>query len=303
MVAGAEYPQIAVLIKHGKIAAGHGGKVRYLLAEAVGGDDIGIIPAEKVGGNGVPRLAAQKPPGDLGKGDPCGNAVGIVADKGDLLYPFPGALDAFIFTVVQGDGAVFLQQVGHRAAMPRQRRADRLPDLPDAVQHRKGPHRAEAVILAESAEAIGIPKNTGDALPFGGGQELLPDIAVKQQAAIGGKGGRHGRLFALKIVNAKVPQGAAGRKPGIQLLPFPGIAAGLPLLGQLHGAVRQQAHPAEVIAVGKGVGALGLGVDGVQGVKAARRPAHFLPADEQYTVQRGVIGKRHHSRSSPVPFW
>ena len=273
------------------------------MAEAVGGDNIGVIPAEEIGRDGIAGLAAQKAAGDLGKGDPGGNTVGIVPDKGYFLHTLPRALDGLIFAVEEGDGTVFLQQVGHRAAMPRQRRADCFLDLPDAIQCRKGPHRAEHFILAEGAEAIGIPKNTGDALPFGGGQELLPDIAVKQQAAIGGKGGRHGRLFALKIVNAEVPQGAAGRKPGIQLLPFPGIAAGLPLLGQLHGAVRQQAHPAEVIAVGKGVGALGLGIDGVQGVKAARRPAHFLPADEQYTVQGGVIGKRHHSRSSPVPFW
>ena len=133
MVAGAEYPQIAVLIKDGKVAAGHGGKVRYLLAEAVGSDDIGIIPAEKVGGNGVPRLAAQKPPGDLGKGDPCGNAVGIVADKGYFLHTLPRALDGSIFAVEEGDGAVFLQQIGHRTAMPRQRRADCFLDLPDAI--------------------------------------------------------------------------------------------------------------------------------------------------------------------------
>ena len=133
MVAGAEHPQIAVLVEDGEIAAGHGGKICDFLAEAVGGDNIGVIPAEEIGRDGIAGLAAQKAAGDLGKGDPGGNTVGIVPDKGYFLHTLPRALDGLIFAVKEGDGAVFLQQIGHRTAMPRQRRADCFLDLPDAI--------------------------------------------------------------------------------------------------------------------------------------------------------------------------
>ena len=120
VVAGAEHPQIAVLIKDSKVPAGHCGKIRDLLTEAVGSDNISIVPAEKVGGNGVPRLTAQEPSGDLADGDPCADPIRIVADKGDLLNSLARTLDTFIFAVVKGNGAVFLQQICHRSAMPRQ---------------------------------------------------------------------------------------------------------------------------------------------------------------------------------------
>ena len=296
MVAGAEHPQVAVLIKDGKVAAGHGGKVRDLLPEAVGRDDIGIIPAEKVGGDGVPRLAAQKAPRDLADGDPCADPIRIVADKGDLLNPLARTLDTFIFAVVKGNGAVFLQKVGNGAAMPRQRRADRLLHLVDAVQRRKRSHRAEHIVLAESAEAVGIPENTGDALPIGGRGKFRPDIAVKQQPAVGGKGCRHGRRVSLKIVNAQVGEGAAGGKLQQKLLPLRREVGGAALLGQLHRPLRQKAHMAKIVAVGKGIGTLGAGVNGVQRIEAARRTAHFLPTDEKHPIQRRVIGKRFHCR-------
>ena len=133
VVAGAEHPQIAVLIKDSKVPAGYCGKIRDLLTEAVGSDNISIVPAEKVGGNGVPRLTAQEPSGDLADGDPCADPIRIVADKGDLLNPLTRTLDTFIFAVVKGNGAVFLQQICHRSAVPRQLRADRLLHLDDAI--------------------------------------------------------------------------------------------------------------------------------------------------------------------------
>ena len=302
MVAGAEHPQIAVLVEDSEISARHSGKICDFLAEAVGGDNIGVIPAEEIGRDGIAGLAAQKAAGDLGKGDPGGNAVGIVPDKGYFLHTLPRALDGLIFAVEEGDGAVFLQQIGHRTAMPRQRRSDRLLDLPDAIQCRKGPHRAEHFILAEGAEAIGIPENTGNTLPPGS-RGIFPGIAVEQQAAIGGKGGRHGRLIPIVIIDAQIGEGAAGGQLGKQPPPLLRKAGRPAKFGQLHSAIGQKAHAAEIIAVGEGIGAFGLGVDRVQRIEAARCAAHFLPADEQDPVEGGVIGERFHWMPSPVPFW
>lgn len=111
--------------------------------------------------------------------------------------------------------------------MPRQRRADCFLDLPDAIQCRKGPHRAEHFILAEGAEAIGIPENTGNTLPPGS-WGIFPGIAVEQQAAIGGKGGRHGRLIPIVIIDAQIGEGAAGGQLRKQLPPFLRKAGGRP---------------------------------------------------------------------------
>ena len=291
VVSRPEHPQIAVLVQNGQIPPGNGGKVPDLLAEAVGGDNIGILPAEKVSGNGIPRLAAQKASGDFAKGDPGGNAVGIVPHQRDLLHPFPGALETFIFPVKKGNGAVFLQQVSHRAAMARQSRADDFLHLIDAVQHRKGAHRAEDLSLAEGTKAVGIPVNTADPLPFGS-RGKRRGFSEQADPAVGGKRHRGGRTLHAVIVDAQIAERFFAAQRCKKLLPLRGKPLRSALLCPLHRPGGSQAHLTEVIPVGKGIRPFRMRINGVQRIKQFLLfAAEIRPADEQDAVQRRVLCK------------